>query len=332
MPSSELGPSTSATPTMAVSGDSWVMRPRAASLSVLIVNYHSTQHLRTCLDALLASTMSDELEIIVVDNASLDFDKADISSAYPRITLLPQPFNATWTGGNNIAFAASTGEYVLLLNPDARVEPDALEAAVGHLQSSPGLVAVGALLTGPDGKVQRYYRRLPTMSDVPVILFEPLFRRTARGRRYLMLNEDFSAPLHVPQPPGAFLLVRRSAAPSPLVDPAYANFVSDVELCRRLSEMGQIMVFPDVRVTHQRAGAGVGTADPRLRARLYRDLAWGLRHYFRRSPGSHQMWLSVLIWTYCVSRFAKLAVKHPARIPGVACELLAAAAARRPRY
>jgi GT2 family glycosyltransferase len=184
------------------------------------------------------------------------------------------------------------------------VEPDALERAVGHLRHDPALAGLGAYLIGPDGKLQRYYRRLPTLADLPVILFEPLFRSTTRGRRYLMSDDDFRGKTPVPQPPGSFLLFRRSSIDGALLARDYFNYMPDVDLCARLNQLGQVAVFDDVRCFHVGSAGGTGTSDLGLRLRLYQDLAWGVRHYFLRGPRSLATRAAVwtLLATYWVTR------------------------------
>ncbi len=288
-------------------------------VSVLIVNFNSTPLLRRCLAALEASSVADTLEIVVVDNASADFDGDALALEHPAVDFRPQARNTTWTGGNNIAFTASSGDFILLLNPDTAVEEQAIEHALGHLNSNGELVAVGAYLVGPDGELQRYYRRLPRVTDLPTILFEPIFRGTRRGRRYLMADESFAVPTRVPQPPGAFLLVRRDALAGWLLDPRYLNFVSDVDLCRRLG--GPITVSPDVRCQHIRAGAGVGTSNPRERMRLYHDLAWGFSIYFEREPALARAFVRTWLTAYLLTRLAAMAARAP-RSTGIAFRTL----------
>jgi GT2 family glycosyltransferase len=287
------------------------------SLSVIIVNFNSTPLLQECLRSLEASTVADQLQIIVVDNASTDFDAERLAAAHASVQLLPQAVNTTYTGGNNIGFANADAGLILMLNPDTRLEPDALERALAHMDEEPSLSALTAHLIGPDGALQRYYRRLPAFADLPVMLFEPIFRGTRRGRRYLMLDEPFDRVTDVQDPPGAFILMRRSALDGRLLDPGYFNFVSDLELCDRLNRAGRVAMFPDVVCHHQRAGAGVGTTDPRLRLRLYQDFVWGLRRYFRPRLG----WLSrvafeSMLVAYWVTRLASTSVHK--RVPGLA--------------
>ena len=304
-----------------------------ALISVLIVNYNSSQLLRESLDALGESTIADGLEIIVVDNASADFDVAAMTAAYPAVTFIPEPVNTTYTGGNNRAFERANADLILMLNPDTRVEPEALERAVAHLAEEPQLAGLSAYLIEPDGRLQRYYRRLPRLRDVPVMLFERPFRQTARGRRFLMLEEPFDAPTPVEDPPGAFILCRRAALGGLLLDPGYFNFMSDLELCERMGRAGPLMVFSDVRCQHHRAGAGVGTREPALRLRLYHDLTWGMRRYFAPRTGRFG-WaaLQVLLAAYWLTRAAWVSVRAPRMTYRAVATGVAALIGRPPDY
>ncbi len=84
-----------------------------------------------------------------------------MSASSPRIN------NTTFTGGNNIAFGEARGRFLLLLNPDTRVEPEALERAIEHLDTEPGLVALGAYLVDEHGDLRPYYHRLPRRGTYP---------------------------------------------------------------------------------------------------------------------------------------------------------------------
>jgi len=303
------------------------------TISVLIVNYNSTAVLRDCLDSIQASTMADRLEAIVVDNGSVDFDANAMVAHYPWVRWLPQTRNLGFTAGTNLAFGHASADLILLLNPDTRLEPDALERAVAHLHADDNLSAIGAYLIGPDGDLQRYYRRLPTFGDVPVILFEPLLRNTRRGRRYLMLDERFEGETLVPQPPGAFLLVRRRVVGHNLLDPAYYNFVSDLELCDRLNHAGRVAVFDDVRCHHLRAGAGVGTRDLGKRLRLYHDFTWGIRHFLSGRIGRLQRTLlEGMLVAYWITRITMLVPRNPEVLWRGPLVAMSALGGRPPRY
>jgi GT2 family glycosyltransferase len=279
---------------------------RPPEVSVLIVNFRSTGLLRGCLRSLRASTIADRLEVIVVDNASPDFDAAAMGSEFPEVTFLPQDHNTTFTGGTNIAFAMATGRFILMLNPDTRLEPDALARAVMRLEEEPQLAGVTARLQEESGELQRYYRRLPRLVDVPAVLMARLFDRTVIGRRYLMADETFESSTLVEQPAGAFIFMRRSVCPEPLLDPGYFNLFSDVELCRRVRAHGAIRMEPDIRCFHVRGGAGLGTKEPEGRSLIHQDYVWGVRRYYRGAGGiAGKVWVETWIGVFWALRLAQ---------------------------
>ena len=304
----------------------------APAISVLIVNFNSTDLLRRCLESVAKSTIAASLETIVVDNASADFDLAAAKVGFPWVTWLPQEKNRCFTEGTNIAFAASCGELVLLLNPDTVVEPDAIELAAAHMTSSPSTAAVGPYFVGRDGQLQRIYRRLPSPLDLPCLLFEPLFRHTARGREFLMSDESFEGITEVGHCPAAFVLIRRDSVEDHLLDPAYFNLLSDLELSRRVATFGRIEALSSVRCHHVGGGAGLGTSDMRTRVLLYHDLAWGVWLYYRQATALMRVMLNLMLAGYWLSRIAYVGIHSPASIPDVTKHAALSMLHRPPRY
>ncbi len=132
-------------------------------LSVVIVNYNTCDYLEACLDS-LQNTADIEIEVIVVDNASSDSSVEMVRSSFPNVTLIANRENQWFCGGNNTGINASHGQYVLLLNPDTVVEPDALSMMVNFLDASHDYVGVTAQLIYPDGTTQPTCSRVPTYS------------------------------------------------------------------------------------------------------------------------------------------------------------------------
>jgi GT2 family glycosyltransferase len=131
------------------------------TLSVVVVNYNTRDYLQACLES-LQKTINIDLEIIVVDNASSDGSVEMVRSRFSDVNLIANTENQWFCGGNNTGIKASQGQYVLLLNPDTVVEPDALSLMVNFLDASPSYVGVTAQLIYPDGTTQPTCSRVPT--------------------------------------------------------------------------------------------------------------------------------------------------------------------------
>lgn len=103
-------------------------RPPAPECSVCIANYNGEQILADCLDSVLAQQGDLPIEIIVHDDASSDGSVAFLRERYPQVELLASDENVGFCVSNNRMVAHARGKYVLLLNNDAALFPDALAA------------------------------------------------------------------------------------------------------------------------------------------------------------------------------------------------------------
>ncbi|MEA2196963.1 MAG: hypothetical protein QOJ25_1014 [Solirubrobacteraceae bacterium] len=91
-------------------------------LSTIIVAHNSLAHLRSTLPALL-SELGPEDEVIVVDSGSSDGIAGELGRIAPAARLVVAAGNVGFAAGANLGAAAAQGELVVLLNPDARVQP-----------------------------------------------------------------------------------------------------------------------------------------------------------------------------------------------------------------
>jgi GT2 family glycosyltransferase len=101
-------------------------RPEHPVCSVCIANYNGAALLDDCLTSVLAQHGDISIEIIVHDDASTDDSIALLRERYPQVELLASSENVGFCVGNNRMVAHARGEFVLLLNNDAALYPDAL--------------------------------------------------------------------------------------------------------------------------------------------------------------------------------------------------------------
>ena len=244
------------------------MRELLADLSIIIVNWNVRELLRYCLLAVTSSSdlfvpgagyiLFDEQryrgEIIVVDNASRDGSADMIRSQFPWVKLIANSDNLGFTAANNQGLEQASGRYVLLLNPDTRVAPDALRRLLDYAEAHPEVGVVGPQLRYGDGSIQSSRRRFPTLTT---FLFESTVLQRWWPRNPALAHyyaEDL--PLHQPVAVdwlvGACLLVRRAALnQAGLLDTGFFMYSEELDLCRRIKELGwQIHYLPDATVIH----------------------------------------------------------------------------------
>ena len=110
-------------------------------VSVVIPHYGGTEILGDCLTS-LNKCFYPNLEIILVDNASLDDSVQFIKSNFPEVSLILSEYNRGFSGGCNFGAQHTKGEYLLILNNDTVHESDWVEPLVKMLEENPNISAV----------------------------------------------------------------------------------------------------------------------------------------------------------------------------------------------
>lgn len=252
---------------------------------IVIVNYNSGPHLA---DAVVSLAEQPVGRIIVVDNGSSDGSLSAVPNL-DRLMVIENNANLGFAAACNIGISHSTADALLFLNPDARLEKDALERLLEVLYSAPDIGMVGGLLLYPDGREQRGgRRRMPTPVSAFVLAFSvPLLRRFWPDKfATINLNEEPlpEGPIDIEAISGACMLVKRSAlARVGEWDEGYFLHCEDLDWCKRFAFAGLRVVFvPDARITHTK-GASSGR---RLFVEWHKHL--GMRRFFRKYYASGQ--------------------------------------------
>jgi N-acetylglucosaminyl-diphospho-decaprenol L-rhamnosyltransferase len=219
-------------------------------LSVVIVNWNTKKFLLDCLEALLASLAAIDAEVFVVDNASTDASVLAVRNRFADITIIENERNLGFAAGNNVALREARGEYLLLLNPDTLVTPDAVPILLQVMQSDSELGAVGAQLLYADGSYQASSGFFPNIwSEIPV--FKRLANRGQQDRRVsvpwgevVLKDVDWVS--------GACLMVRRSVVDQVgTLDEDYWLYTEETDWCFMMRGAGwRIATVSDALVVH----------------------------------------------------------------------------------
>lgn len=121
-------------------------------LAAVIVNWNGGPRLVRCVRSLLASRPRPS-EIVVIDNASTDGSARRLQSC-ERVTVIEAGTNLGFAAGANAGAAATKAPLVVFLNPDVRLEQNALAALANALHGDPRAGVVGPELRNPDGTLQ----------------------------------------------------------------------------------------------------------------------------------------------------------------------------------
>ena len=257
-------------------------------LSVVIVSYNTRRLLRNCLRSLRASA-GIALEVIVVDNGSSDHSTDMVRDEFPEALLLAQPQNTWYCGGNNIGISHATADYVLLLNPDTAVAPDALARMQRFLTDNPDFAGVTAQMHYPNGAVQPTCSKVPSYPSLLLnytalgYLFPAAKNRVRSDLLYADWDRNSSRVVEVI--PGSCMLMRRRDIR--LDDDLLLYFPEDT-LARRHRRRAYFLV--DAKIEHHEKSS---TRTRLATTIFFRDLFV----YCRKHHGTLSM---LLLW--CLSR------------------------------
>lgn len=279
-------------------------------LVVIIVSWNVRDLLRACLASLQDNQATrHEQRLVVVDNASTDGSADMVRNEFPDVFLLAHQTNRGFTGGNNDGINAAEGyfhnrdentSYVLLLNPDTKVLPGALDAMLNYADAHPDIGLLGPRLLYPDGTIQSSRRRF---IDLPTALFESTWlQRYAPGKlldNYYMRDFRDDEVCDVDWVYGAAMLVRRSTYQQcGLLDEAsFFMYSEEMDWCKRIkgkpiasgkagmpsAQTWRIVYFPPAGIVHYEAQSST-----QVSARRYIYFNTSKVRYFRKYHGALQ--------------------------------------------
>ena len=218
-------------------------------VSVILLTRNTCQQSREAIESVLSSTDTLAKEIYVVDNGSTDETSETLPRLFPQIRYSRMERNLGFARGVNFAAREATGEFLLLLNSDARLTPDALQLAVDWLRSHVRYGVAGAQLYSPGGSKQNSVANFPSLATE---LLNKFLLRALWPSRYPGKEQDYREPLEVESVIGAFFLVRRSVWDQlGGLDERFFFFLEETDFCLRARKAGFSTVhLPQVRVTH----------------------------------------------------------------------------------
>ena len=123
-------------------------------LSVIIVSYNVKSLVVDCLNSVFAAGSNIDLEVFLVDNASVDGTIEEVQKRFSNVSIISNNHNFGFPKANNQALKVSSGEVILLLNPDTVLQLDALSELVGFFHNHREGAVVGMNVRNRDGSRQ----------------------------------------------------------------------------------------------------------------------------------------------------------------------------------
>ena len=250
--------------------------PGGALVSIVIVGFNSVDWLRTCVPSLLAQDYP-AIEIIVVDNASIDGTGAWLAEAHPAVRTFRCEPAQPLAHAINRGVETARGRYLLLLNPDVTLAADAVSQLVAAAGASPGAAAVAAKLV---------FSWAPGFLNGLGNCVRDYSWGTDLGLGHLDLGQ-FDCRRDVPSVCFAAALIPRSAweTVGP-VDEAFPLYYEDAEWSYRARLLGHTIAAAPRAVVYHAFGSQVptGEAEPLAPGKLRRAAHGRLRFALKLVP------------------------------------------------
>ncbi len=216
-----------------------------------------------------------------MDNNSGDGTAEAVEGLLPSVPNLKliRNKNNGFSAGNNVGIKQSSGKYILLLNPDTKVEPNTFETMLDFMESRPDVGISGCKIIKPDGKLDlACRRRFPN----PWNSFARLFLRNNKNYNYTDISDNES--MEVDSVVGAFLLIRKSVMDKiGLLDEKFFMYGEDLDWCWRCKQAGfKVWYYPKAQITHYKGSSSAKT--PFLALKWFHQSMWIFykKHYAER--------------------------------------------------
>ncbi len=224
-------------------------------LSVIIVSYNVRDYLRQALKSVFEAAQEIRHEIIVVDNHSSDGSAEMAEKEFPSARIIASDVNEGFSAACNRGINASSGEYILILNPDTFMHPDALAKALLFMNSHPEAGAAGAKMTDGNGRFLPESKRgfpSPLTSLFKFAGMGRLFPRSALFNGYYLGSMPAEEICRADILTGAFMMIRRKALEKTgLFDTRYFLYGEDIDMSWRIRKAGYYNYYlPDVQIIH----------------------------------------------------------------------------------
>lgn len=257
------------------------------TVSAIVLNYRTPADTVRCTEALLRQTIASDIEIIIVDNHSCDHSLQILRGLLGKgtsIQILETTKNIGYGRGNNLGAERAKGEFLLIINPDTTLEPQALERMVQYLRAHSDIGILGPQLLLPNGKIRDSFRTFPTPTDILIKRSVLRFFFRKRMSAYLQWGAHSQETRDVDWVVGACLLIRKKFFQElGGFDPRFFLFFEDTDLCRRCHAASKrVVYFPEAKAcdsAHRLSEGGLLTIFTKKTVRIH--LMSALKYFWK---------------------------------------------------
>ncbi len=211
-------------------------------VSVVIVSFNVRGFLESLINSLDRALDGLESEVIVVDNSSDDDTVDFLRKNFPSVRLIENRVNVGFGKANNQGVKVSSGEYLLLINPDAVVGEGTIKEMIAFAESHPEAGAASCKVLNADGTLQKTCRRgfpTPWVAFTKISGLSSLFPRARLFGRYNLTYLNPEEEHEVDAIGGSFMFIPRAVFDQVGgFDEDYFMYGEDIDLCYKIKRAG----------------------------------------------------------------------------------------------
>ena len=235
--------------------------------SIIIVSYNSQKWLEDCLRSVLKFS-ADNMEIIVIDNNSIDESTKFIREEFTDILLIESKKNSGFGQANNQAAKIAIGDILFFLNPDTLIKENIFQKIIETFEQDSKIGIVAPQLILPDNSLQPW-----------------AFGKEGGILGIIKNKFKNSLPTEIDWVSGAALAIRRDIFEKINgFDEKFFMYFEDRDLCLRVKKFGyKAVVLPDAKIIHF---GGKSSGGDKQRKKLYyqsQNYFWQKHYGFLRS-------------------------------------------------
>jgi len=231
-------------------------------VSIVIVNYYSTELLKDCLNSIYNFTNGIDFEIIIVDNGSVAGELENLIKEFPGIKLIKNESNKGFGTANNQGSKVASGKYLLFLNNDTVLIENSIKKVFEFAESSGEDLIISCKLLNEDMSVQKSVFDFPTLMNVFTSNFflYLLFPRSKYFNKYHLMNKGLIKSTEVEVVTGAFLFISKNTFTKlGGFDERFFFYMDETDLCyRHKQNSGKVVYFPETSVIHLKGKSAKG--------------------------------------------------------------------------
>lgn len=131
------------------------------AISVVILTCNQRAYTERCLDSIRPLLGSDDCEVIVVDNGSVDGTAEMVETRYGNVVLIKSEYNRGVAAGRNFGLRRARGKYLMILDNDTIASAETVRSLAAYLAANPDVGLLAPRLISPNGTVQTSFKPYP---------------------------------------------------------------------------------------------------------------------------------------------------------------------------